>query len=42
MESPEDVARRRGVSVSHIFGTKTDAKASETEKVGEATEKAEA
>lgn len=42
MESPEDVARRRGVSVSHIFGTKVVEKASETEKVGETSEKAEA
>lgn len=42
MESPEDVARRRGVSVSHIFGTKVVEKASETEKVGETREKAEA
>ncbi|WP_079536472.1 30S ribosomal protein S5 [Phoenicibacter congonensis] len=41
MESPEDVARRRGVSVSHIFGTKVVEKASETEKVGETSEKAE-
>ena len=42
MESPEDVARRRGVSVSHIFGPKVVEKASETEKVGEPSEKAEA
>lgn len=42
MESPEDVARRRGVSVSHIFGTKVVERASETEKVGETSEKAEA
>lgn len=42
MESPEDVARRRGVSVSHIFGTKVVEKASETKKVGETSEKAEA
>jgi small subunit ribosomal protein S5 len=33
MESPEDVARRRGISVSQIFGTNQKAKASETEKV---------
>ena len=38
MESPEEVARRRGVSVSHIFGTKKVAKASETQKVSEAAE----
>ncbi len=33
MESPEDVARRRGISVSQIFGKSTKAKASETERV---------
>ena len=33
MESPEAVARRRGVSVSHIFGKKVATKASETERV---------
>lgn len=33
MESPEDVARRRGVTVEHIFGTKKAAKATEAEKV---------
>lgn len=33
MESPEQVAKRRGVSVSHIFGTKKAASASEVENV---------
>ncbi len=40
MESPEDVARRRGISVSQIFGTSTKAKASETERVESAKEAA--
>ena len=38
IESPEDVARRRGVSVSHIFGTKTNAPAAEVEHVQAAPE----
>ena len=42
IEGPEEVARRRGVSVSHIFGQKTVAPASETERVGDADQKAEA
>ena len=42
IEGPEEVARRRGVSVSHIFGQKTVAPAAETERVGEADKKAEA
>ncbi len=42
IEGPEEVARRRGVSVAHIFGRKVAAKAAETEKVGDAPEKAEA
>lgn len=33
MESPEQVAKRRGVSVSHIFGKKTVNKASDVENV---------
>lgn len=33
MESPESVAKRRGVSVSHIFGNGEVAKADEVEKV---------
>jgi small subunit ribosomal protein S5 len=33
MEGPEEVARRRGVSVSHIFGKKQVASAQETQRV---------